>query len=53
MSYQSVKDKLLEEFGCAINAVLGYVAQEEFSTEKVEKGDLEAIARKVAFYLGK
>lgn len=49
----SIYEKLIEEFGCAIVAVFGDKADEIFSTEKVEKGDLEAIARKVAFYLDK
>ena len=43
-------EKLMEEFGCAINSVLGEVAEEEFKGE-IRKEDLLAIARKVAFYM--
>ena len=47
------KEKLLEEFGCAINAVLGDKADEEYDESKITLDDLIAIATKVAFYLDK
>lgn len=47
----TVKEKLIEEFGCAITAVLGDVADQEYCEGKVDKLDLKLIANKVAFYL--
>ena len=47
----TIQDKLMEELSCAIKAVYGSVADEEFDLEKVSREDLEAIAKKVAFYL--
>lgn len=44
------KEKLLQEFACAITAELGDIAEEEFEN-KIEKGDIDAIARKVKWYL--
>lgn len=49
----TIYEKLLEEFGCAINAIFGDLADEEYDEEKVSKDDLMAIAKKVAFYLDK
>lgn len=47
----TVYDKLKEEFGCAIVAIFGDLADDEFDPEKVSAADIEAIARKVKFYL--
>ena len=49
----SIYDRLMEEFGCAIKAEMGDIAEKEFNQEEtpITKGDLNAIARKVAFYL--
>ena len=49
----TIKEKLLQEFECAINAIYGDRAEEEFSDEEVGEADLIAIAQKVAFYLDK
>lgn len=46
----SIREKLLEELGCAISAVLGDTEDEEFDNN-ISKDDLNAIAKKVAFYL--
>lgn len=45
------REKLLEEFGCAISAVLGDLAEQEYCEGKVDKLDLDLIAEKVAFYM--
>lgn len=47
----TLKEKLIEEFGCAIEAVFGDVADQEAEYVEVSKEDLLAIAKKVAFYL--
>ena len=49
----SNKEKLLEQFGCAINAVLGDLAEEDFDSEEntITKGDIKLIAQKVIFYM--
>ena len=44
-------EKLLNEFGCAIKAVLGDQADEEFEEGKISESDLIQIAKKVAFYI--
>jgi len=44
------REKLLEEFGCAISAVLGDLEDKDFDN-KISKSDLIAIAEKVAFYM--
>lgn len=50
----TIKEKLLEEFGCAISAILGDVADEEFTEPNdLDLEDIMAIGRKVAFYLNK
>ena len=46
-----IKEKLQEEFGCAISSVLGVLEDEEYSQEKIDSEDIMAIARKVCFYL--
>lgn len=46
-------EKLTEEFGCAIYAVLGDLVDEEYDDEKIDRETLYSIARKVAFYLDK
>lgn len=48
---QTVYEKLREEFGCAIVAVLGDAADKEFEEGSVPKEDIDAIARKVKHYL--
>ena len=47
----TVKEKLLEEISCAITAVLGDIAEQEYSIGKVDKSDLKLIAHKTSFYL--
>lgn len=54
----AVYDKLKEEFGCAIAAVLGDLAdqeycegKQEYCEGKVDELDLNLIANKVKFYL--
>lgn len=52
----TVKGRLLEEFGCAITAVLGSEEDKELNDDAelssvVDKKDLIAIAKKVAFYI--
>ena len=46
-----VKEKLMQEFGCAIEAIFGDIAEEDFDLEKVNKEDLLAVAKKATFYL--
>ena len=47
----TVYDKLKEEFGCAIVAILGDLADQEYCECKVDELDLNLIANKVKFYL--
>ena len=48
----TVKEKLLEELECAINAVLGDYANQEFEEEYVvDAEDIDQIAKKVKFYM--
>lgn len=47
----TIAEKLKEEFGCAINAELGDVADQEYEEGSISKEDLLLIAKKVAFYL--
>ena len=48
----TTKEKLLEEFGCAIDAILGDEADKEYDAdESLEKGYIDEIARKVIWYL--
>lgn len=48
----TICEKLLQEFGCAIYAVLGDVAHKEFEDDtQISSEDLIAIAKKVKFYL--
>lgn len=52
----TVKEKLIKEFECAINAVLGDTADCEVkdnNLDNVSAGDIELIANKVKFYLDK
>ncbi len=47
----TVYEKLMEEFGAAITAVLGDQADKEMDEVELDVLDIEAIAKKVAFYL--
>ena len=47
----TVYEKLKEEFGCAIMAILGDMADNDFDPENIAADDIDAIARKVKFYL--
>ena len=48
----TVKEKLIEELSCAIDAVLGEEAEKEFGENTpIDPSDLLAIARKANFYL--
>ena len=50
----TIKEKLLEEFECAINAVYGDLADYDYETNKdwIINKDINDIAMKVKFYLG-
>lgn len=43
------KERLLEEFECAINAVLGDCADDE--NYEIECADIDSICHKVKFYM--
>lgn len=45
------KEKLLKEFEAAINAILGDDADKDSEEVALREGDIDAIARKVKFYL--
>jgi len=47
----TVKEKLIQEFGCAITAVFGDEADKETEDVEISKSDIEAIAKKVKFYM--
>ena len=47
----TVKEKLLEEFSCAITAIYGDLADKPFCDVAIDKEELEAIKNKVEFYL--
>ena len=48
----TIYEKLMEEFGCAIKAELGDMADKDYEeNDGVEKADILAIAKKVVFYL--
>ncbi len=44
------EEKLIQEFTCAIYAVLGETKNEEFGND-ITKDDIDMIAHKVKFYL--
>lgn len=47
------KEKLLQEFECAINAVLGDIANHHYVRhEEITEYDIDDISKKVKFYLG-
>ena len=48
----TIKEKLLQEFECAINSCYGEQANTKFIKEDVIKEDIDEIAQKVKFYLG-
>ena len=47
----TVREKLMQEFEAAIEAVYGDVAEDDEEYVEIEAGDIDAIARKVKFYL--
>lgn len=47
----TLKEQLLQEFECAIEAIFGGDTDKEFNIEEIDANTLNAIARKVAFYL--
>ena len=47
----TMAEKLQQEFNCAINSVLGDLADQEYEEGSLSKEDLILIAKKVAFYL--
>ena len=47
----SIYEKLIEEFGCAITAVFGDKADEEYNEDNFHYSELVAICKKVEFYL--
>ena len=48
----TVREKLLEEFGCAISAILGDQEDKEYD-DNIDPADVDAIAKKVKWYLEK
>ena len=51
---QTNKEKLLEEFEVAIVAIFGDLSDEEYNEDTdtdISAGDIDAIARKVKFYM--
>lgn len=44
------KEKLIQEFTCAITAVFGDNEDKEFEND-ITKGDIDMIAHKVKFYM--
>ena len=49
----TIKEKLLQEFGAAISAVFGDIAEQEYDANEISASDIVAIAQKVVFYLDK
>lgn len=47
----TVREKLLEEFGCAISAILGDNEDKDIKEYQVDDADIDDIARKVKWYL--
>ena len=47
----TVKKRLLDEFECAINAVFGDEAEQEFDDVEFTEADLDLIVKKVKFYM--
>jgi len=47
----TIKEKLIQEFGCAITAILGDDADKEAEDVEISKADIDAIAKKVKFYM--
>lgn len=50
---KTVREELMDQFGCAISAVLGDLEDEDYDEEKISRDDIMAIAKKVCFYLDK
>lgn len=50
-SKMTTEEKLLEEAKAAIRAVFGSQADEEFTGDSVSPSDIDAIAKKMKFYL--
>ena len=44
-------DKLKQEFGCAIIAILGDEADKPWTEIEISEAEIEAISNKVKFYL--
>lgn len=51
MPKKTVRDRLIEEFDCAISAVLGSNEDKDEEKYQVDAADIDAIAKKVKFYL--
>lgn len=49
----TIREKLLQEFGAAIIAIFGDIAEKEYDAKQVSAGDIDSIAHKVKFYLDK
>ena len=47
----TIKEKLLEEFECAIKSVYGTMADKELKESDITNKDIEIIAKKVKFYM--
>ena len=47
----SVKEKLLQELACAIDAVYGDEAEKDVDENPITSSDIDAVARKTKFYL--
>ena len=47
----TVKEKLLQELACAIDAVYGDAAEEDAEENPITSNDIDAVAKKTKFYL--
>lgn len=47
----TIKEKLLQEFGAAIIAVFGDIAEKEYDANEISASDVEDVAHKVKFYM--
>lgn len=50
-TFMTIKEKLLQEFGAAISAVFGDIAEKEYDANEISAIDVEDVARKVKFYM--
>lgn len=48
---ETVKERLVREFGCAVTAILGDIADQDAEDTPVSEGDLLGMMRKMMFYM--